>query len=135
MATGGESRSAFWGELFSAAPKGRVAKGVVCVGPLRDIDQIVSLEFPAFRAGICPIDYEGTMRIVATRGIVVCDGVEIHLGDALIADSDGVTVVPRAHIAEVFLTANSRTQSEKLVLRDLLSGKSVCEVWDAYGVL
>lgn len=135
VATGGESRSAFWGELFSAAAKGRGATGVVCDGPLRDVGQIVSLGFAAFGAGARPIDYKGRMRIVATGCVVVCGGVEVHPGDVVIADSDGVAVVPKAYADEVFRAANSRAQSEKLVLQDLLSGKSVRDVWDAYGVL
>jgi 4-hydroxy-4-methyl-2-oxoglutarate aldolase len=135
VATDGLNRSAFWGELFSAAAKGRGATGVVCDGPLRDSDQIVSLGFAAFSTAMRPIDYKGRMRVAATRVIVVCGGVEIHPGDAVIADVDGIAVVPQAHIDEVFLAANIRAQSEKIVLQDLLSGKSVRQVWNAYGVL
>jgi 4-hydroxy-4-methyl-2-oxoglutarate aldolase len=135
VATGGDSRSAFWGELFSAAAKGRGATGVVCDGPIRDVGKIISLEFPAFAAGARPIDYKGRMRVVATRCVVVCGGVEIFPGDAVIADSDGIAVVPAANIDKVFYAANTKAQSEKLVLRDLLSGRSVREVWNTYGVL
>jgi 4-hydroxy-4-methyl-2-oxoglutarate aldolase len=135
VATDGLNRSAFWGELFSAAAKGRGATGVVCDGPLRDSDQIVSLGFAAFSTAMRPIDYKGRMRVAATRVILVCGGVEIHPGDAVIADVDGIAVVPQAHIDEVFLAANIRAQSEKIVLQDLLSGKSVRQVWNAYGVL
>jgi hypothetical protein len=39
------------------------------------------------------------------------------------------------HIDRVFELANARAQNEKSVLKDLLAGKSVREVWDAYGVL
>lgn len=135
IATGALSYSAFWGELFSAAAKGRGATGVVCDGPLRDIEAIKSLPFAAFGASSRPIDYKGRMRIHSTRQIVMCAGVEVHPGDALIADSDGVVVVPKKHIDPVFAAANERAQSEKKVLKDLLEGKSVRQVWDAYGVL
>ncbi len=135
VATGGQSRSAFWGELFSAAAKGRGATGVVCDGPIRDTEAISALGFDVFGTSMRPIDYKGRMRVVATRITVICAGVEINSGDAVIADADGVVVVPAKHIDEVFTLANQRAQSEKTVLKDLLDGKSVRQVWDAYGVL
>jgi regulator of RNase E activity RraA len=135
IATGGECLSAFWGELFSAAAKGRGATGVVADGPLRDTEQVVGLDFPAFGQGTRPYDYKGRMRSEAIRIPVICGGVEIHPGDGVIADSDGIVVVPSAHLEKVSELANARAATEKTVLKDLLSGKSVREVWNAYGVL
>ena len=135
VATGGRDDSAFWGELFSAAAKGRGATGMVCDGPLRDTEAVVGLGFNVFGASNRPIDYKGRMRVASVGTIVICGGVEVHPGDAVIADADGVVVVPKIHIARVFELANARAQSEKSVLKDLLAGKSVREVWDAYGVL
>lgn len=135
VSTGGECLSAFWGELFSAAAKGRGATGVVADGPLRDTEQVVGLNFPAFGHGSRPYDYKGRMRIEAIRIPVICGGVEVHPGDGVIADSDGIVVVPAEHLAKVSELANARAATEKTVLKDLLSGKSVREVWNAYGVL
>lgn len=135
VATGGRDDSAFWGELFSAAAKGRGATGMVCDGPLRDTEAVVTLGFNVFGASMRPIDYKGRMRVASVGSVVICGGVEVHPGDAVIADADGVVVVPKLHIDRVFELANARAQSEKNVLKDLLAGKSVREVWDAYGVL
>ena len=135
IATGGDCLSAFWGELFSAAALGRGATGVVTDGPLRDTEQIVSLDFPAFGHGSRPYDYKGRMRIEAIRIPVICAGVEVHPGDGVIADSDGIVVVPVAHLEKVSELAHARAATEKSVLKDLLSGKSVREVWKAHGVL
>ncbi len=135
LATGGDCLSAFWGELFSAAAKGRGATGVVADGPLRDTQQVVALDFPAFGQGSRTYDYKGRMRIEAIRIPVICGGVQVNPGDGVIADSDGIVVVPAEHLAKVSELANARAATEKTVLKDLLSGKSVREVWDAYGVL
>jgi regulator of RNase E activity RraA len=135
ISTGGDCLSAFWGELFSAAAKGRGATGVVTDGPLRDSEQVRELDFPAFGQGTRPYDYKGRMRIESMRVPIICGGVEIDPGDGVIADSDGVVVVPRAHLDRVSELANSRAASERTVLKDLLSGKSVREVWDSYRVL
>ena len=135
VATGGRDDSAFWGELFSAAAKGRGATGMVCDGPLRDTEAVAGLDFNVFGASMRPIDYKGRMRVSSVGKVVTCGGVEVHPGDVVIADADGVVVVPMAHIVRVFELANARAQSEKSVLKDLLAGKSVREVWNAYGVL
>lgn len=135
VATQRESLSAFWGELFSAASRGRGAVGVVCEGPIRDVEAVASLEFPAFGVLARPYDYKGRMRIQSTRQSVICGGVEVNPADAVIADADGVAVVPAKYIDEVFSAANAKAQTERTVLQDLLAGKSVREVWDAYGVL
>lgn len=135
VATGGNDVSAFWGELFSAAAKGRGATGMVTDGPLRDTQAIVGLDFNVFGASMRPIDYKGRMRVCAAGTVVTCGGVEVHPGDAVVADADGIVVVPKIHIDRVFELANARAQNEKSVLKDLLAGKSVREVWDAYGVL
>ena len=135
LATGGDCLSAFWGELFSAAAKGRGATGVVADGPLRDTQQVVALDFPAFGQGSRTYDYKGRMRIEAIRIPVICGGVQVNPGDGVIADSDGIVVVPAEHLAKVSELANARAATEKTVLQDLLSGKSVRDVWNAYGVL
>ena len=135
VATGARDDSAFWGELFSAAAKGRGATGMVCDGPLRDTEAVVGLGFNVFGASMRPIDYKGRMRVASVGTTVICGGVEVHPGDGVVADADGVVVVPKIHINRVFELANARAQSEKSVLKDLLAGKSVREVWDAYGVL
>lgn len=130
-----QSLSAFWGELFSAASMGRGATGVVAEGPIRDVEGIASLGFPAFSNFTRAYDYKGRMRIESTRQSVECGGVEVNPGDAVIADADGVGVVPAKYIEQVFEAANAKAQTEKAVMKDLLAGKSVKEVWNAYGVL
>lgn len=135
ISTGGECLSAFWGELFSAAAKGRGVMGVVADGPLRDTDQILALDFPAFGKGSRPYDYKGRMKLSSSRMSIICGGVKVNNGDGVIADSDGVVIVPAEHLQSVSQLANARAATEKTVLDDLLAGKSVRQVWDAYGVL
>ena len=135
VATGGRDDSAFWGELFSAAAMGRGATGMVSDGPMRDTQAIAGLGFNVFGASMLPLDYKGRMRVSSVGSIVTCGGVDVHPGDVVVADADGVAVIPMIHIHRVFELANARAQNEKSVLKDLLAGKSVREVWDAYGVL
>lgn len=135
VATGKSDLSAYWGELFSTAAKSRGATGVVCDGPLRDATLILEVGFAAFGAPSRPIDYKGRMRVASVGSTVVCGGVEVNQGDALIADWDGVVVVPQRLIEQVFTLANDRAQGERTVLGELQKGRSVREVWDEYRLL
>lgn len=135
VATGQTDRSAFWGELFSTAAKSRGATGVVCDGPLRDTNLILEVGFDAFGASSRPIDYKGRMAVVGVHQPVVCGGVQVHPGDAVIADWDGIVVVPADHIDVVFAAANERASGERTVLNELKKGRSVRAVWDEYRLL
>jgi regulator of RNase E activity RraA len=135
VATGGSKLSAFWGELFSTAAKLRGASGVVCDGPLRDVNEILATGFSAFGVGSLPYDYKGRMRVKRIRENVICGGVSIAPGDFVIADIDGVVVVPHFAISEVFAAANARAAGENHVLSDLLAGSTVREAWDKHHLL
>jgi regulator of RNase E activity RraA len=66
---------------------------------------------------------------------VNCGGVEVNQGDLIVADNDGVAVVPASKIDEVITLANERARRESTVLKELLEGKSVRSVWDKHRVL
>ena len=135
VATGHSTQSAFWGELFSTAAKGRGAYGVVTDGPLRDTQEILPVGFNAFGIGTLPSDYKGRMKVSSVHSRVSCGGVEVNQGDLIVADNDGVAVVPASKIDEVITLANERARRESTVLKELLEGKSVRSVWDKHRVL
>ncbi|MGV8895234.1 MAG: RraA family protein [Rhodoglobus sp.] len=135
IATDQSNDSAFWGELFSAAALGVGAAGVITDGNLRDTDKIAHLGFPAFSRSRRPIDYRARMTIVASDAPVTVCGVRIAPGDLVMADDDGVVVVPADREAEVLSLARDRASRESTVLSELLSGQSLREVWDRHRVL
>lgn len=135
IATGASKRSAFWGELFTAAALGRGATGLVTDGALRDTPRIVQLGFPAFSAGRHAQDYRARMRVVGIDEPVEMGGVVISPGDLVVADVDGVASVPSPVIDEVLENARARSLAETGVLADLLAGDSVRAVWERYRTL
>jgi regulator of RNase E activity RraA len=135
VATGQSNRSAFWGELFSTAALRRGATGVICDGPLRDVNEIFEVGFSAFGVGALPYDYKGRMRVSKIRVEVVCGGVVVAPGDFIIADIDGVVVVPVFAIDQVFAAANARALGENHVLVDLEAGSTVRQAWDKHHLL
>lgn len=135
IATDQSNASAFWGELFSAAAHGRGAVGMITDGNVRDTDKIQALGFGAFARSARPIDYRGRMVIAATQEPVTIGGVVIAPGDLVMADDDGTVVVPQAVEDEVLAIANARAAGESQVLSDLLSGVTLRQVWEQYGLL
>lgn len=135
IGTGESNESAFWGELFSAAAMGAGAVGVVTDGNVRDTPKISALGFPAFSLSRRPIDYRARMRIVSRSAPVTLCGVSISTGDLLLADDDGVVVIPRDREDEVLGRARRRVAAESTVLSELLAGETLRTVWDRHGVL
>ncbi len=135
IATGNSNASAFWGELFSAAATGRGATGVLTDGNLRDSDKIMALGFPAFSVGRRPIDFRGRMKVNQANEPVEIAGVRIAPGDLVMADDDGVVVVPAALEEAVISFARERARGESTVLQELLGGSNLREVWTKHGIL
>ena len=135
IATDQNNDSAFWGELFSAAALGSGASGVITDGNLRDTERIAALGFPAFSRSRRPIDFRARLRIVDIDEPVVLGGVEIRPGDLVMADDDGVVVIPRRHEQAVLGLARERAARESTVLAELLNGESLRTVWDRHRVL
>ncbi|HEX4399738.1 MAG TPA: RraA family protein [Galbitalea sp.] len=135
IGTGQSNESAFWGELFSAAAIGAGAVGVVTDGNLRDTEKIIGLGFPAFSVSRRPIDYRARMRVAEIGGSVRLCGVDVSVGDLVLADDDGVVVIPRAREDEVLGLARARAAAESTVLRELLAGETLRAVWNRHGVL
>lgn len=135
MATDNSNTSAFWGELFSAAALGRGAVGLVTDGNIRDSDKISALGFPVFSRSRRPIDFRGRMRIVESHVPVELGGVTISPSDLVVADDDGVVVIPQEHENTVVTYARERARGESTVLQELLSGATLREVWTRHGIL
>jgi regulator of RNase E activity RraA len=135
IATSQSNVTAYWGELFSAAALSSGAVGVITDGNLRDTDKVAKVGFPAFSLSRRPIDYKGRSRLVESHQPVSLCGVQIAPGDLVLADDDGVVVIPREHEDEVLALARERASRESTVLAELLAGESLRGVWDRHRVL
>jgi 4-hydroxy-4-methyl-2-oxoglutarate aldolase len=135
IASGGSTRTAFWGELFSAAAIGRGAAGAVCDGYVRDSEKVRAIGFPVFAAGTRPIDYRARLEITGTDRPVVCGGVRVQPGDLVLADDDGIVVVPADVEADAVSRANDRAKRETTVLDELRGGATLRSVWTRHRVL
>jgi regulator of RNase E activity RraA len=130
-----DTPAAFWGELFSAAALGRGARGVVVDGLIRDSVRIDELGFATYGVGHRPTDSLGRISIQATDTPIVCGGVDVRSGDLVVADADGVAVVPAELANKAVRAAMEKAQTEAQAKDLLRSGALLRDAWERFGVL
>jgi regulator of RNase E activity RraA len=130
-----ECDASFWGELLSTAARYRDCRGVVIDGYTRDVRAIKAMAFPVFCRGIHPADSLGRIDVAEHDVAIRCGGVLVHPGDLILADEDGVVVVPRAVAEQALTLAEEKVRGENLVRRALADGMSVIEAFQRYGIL
>jgi len=127
--------AALWGELFSAAAIARGARGAVIDGLIRDRERVSALGFPVFSIGARPTDSLGRVSLVDTERSIEIRGVLVSDGDLVIADADGVVIVPSDVAEEVATVALEKANMERRGLSLLQEGAFLSDVWNTYKVL
>jgi regulator of RNase E activity RraA len=104
-------------------------------GLSRDSWGIAEMKFPVFARGLSPADSKGRLEVIAIRGTIPVAGVSVSNGDLLLADEDGVVVVPRDVEDEVIRLAFEKVAGED-VMRDILrKGANLRAVFKEHGIL
>jgi 4-hydroxy-4-methyl-2-oxoglutarate aldolase len=125
----------YWGELLSTAAVRRGAHGIVADAYTRDTQAIIDLPFPTFVAGIHAQDSLGRVDVDRFGAPITCAGVEVRSGDLVLADHDGVAVIPIEVAEEVLAAAERKLATEDEMRADLAAGMPVSAAFQAYGVL
>ena len=121
------------GALMATAMKVRGFTGAVIDGSIRDLPQIGRIQFPVYSRGVAPSTTINHFRFAGVNVPVTCAGAKVSGGDLIVADEDGVVVVPRAHAAEVLKKAQELDQTEHQMLPFIEKFKSIKEAVAKFG--
>jgi regulator of RNase E activity RraA len=121
MNTQGNTRNSGFGELLATSAVKIGVRGVIVDGTVRDAEALEGMRLPVYCRGLSPngCNKDGAGEV---GGIVACGGVAVRPGDIIIADRDGVTVVPLDDAADVARLAMEQMERERKRLAEIEKG-------------
>ena len=126
--------AAHFGELSAEALRARGVRGAVVDGATRDASAIARLRFPTFVRYRTPQDSVPRWRVTDWGQPVTIGGVRITLGDVIVADLDGVVVIPRRVAHDVLLRCETLLSSENKVRTAIKRGTTPLDAYKTFGV-
>lgn len=121
------------GGIMATTMKARGFAGAVIDGGVRDVGQIQKIQFPVFSRSIVPSTSINHYRFAGSNIRVTAAGVKVSPGDIIVADQDGVAVVPRAQAAAILVKARELDNTEHSMYPFIERFRSVREAVDRFG--
>jgi regulator of RNase E activity RraA len=116
--------SAPFGELIATSAVRAGVRAVIIEGAVRDVEALEMLKLPVYSRAICPggCNKDGGGEIGT---IIACGGVAVRPGDIIIADRDGITVVPLEDAEVVAAASRKKVNAENQRMREIKAGMLV----------
>jgi 4-hydroxy-4-methyl-2-oxoglutarate aldolase len=121
------------GGLMATAMKARGLAGAVIDAAVRDVPQIMKIQFPVFSTGVAPSTSVNHYRFAGVNVPVTCAGALVNANDIISADEDGVVVIPRAQAAEILKKAQELDNTEHTMIPFIEKFRSIKEAVARFG--
>ncbi|WP_175882557.1 dimethylmenaquinone methyltransferase [Burkholderia sp. BCC0044] len=117
----------YWGEVLTVAAEAAGVAGLIIDGGVRDIAALVARRFPVFTRGV---SMRGTIKASAPSvgEPISFAGAPVAAGDLVVADDDGVLVIPAAHVDATLAQGHARADKEATMMDALRAGRSTLEL-------
>lgn len=135
LASGGDMRCAYWGEILTATAKKRGAVGAIINGFHRDTPKVLEQNWPVFSRGRFAQDSGVRTQVIDFRCPIEVGQVTVQPGDLVFGDLDGVVIVPQKVESEAIEKALGKARGEKLVRKEIEAGMSSTEAFRKHGIL
>ncbi|SDN43229.1 RraA family protein [Ensifer sp. YR511] len=123
----GNYLAGYWGEVLTVAAEAAGIVGLVIDGGVRDISALAARRFPVFSRGI---SMRGTVKasVPSVGAPLFFGGVPVAAGDFLVADEDGVLILPQGAVERTLADGEARAEKEKVMMEKLANGETSLEL-------
>jgi regulator of RNase E activity RraA len=122
-----------FGELTANAAKAHGCVGIVLDGNLRDVSGMREIGFQVFYRDLSPLNGIGRWHMAASEEPVTIGGVTVNPGDIIVAEFDGILVIPRSQAQRVLEKAEEIVEAEGRVRREVRTGVAPWESFQRHG--